>query len=70
MGRGWRGGGGCNGILLKGDFRLEYEYEFEHEYDFPNRERILKIMKWYTNVAPKAFSSTDQRRGEATALGT
>ena len=55
---------------ILGDFRLEYEYEIENEYDFSNRERILKIITWHTNVAPKAFTSTDQQQGEAMALGT
>ena len=56
--------------LILGDFRFEYEYEIAYEYDFSNLERILKIITWHTNIAPKAFTLTDQQQGEATALGT
>ena len=52
------------------NFRLEYEDKIEYEYDFSNRERILKVIEWHTNIVPKAFTSTDQQQGEATALGT
>ena len=56
--------------MIRGDLRFEYEYEFDCEYDFSNPEYILKIITKHTNPVPKAFTSTDQPQGEATALGT
>ena len=56
--------------LILGDFRFEYEYEIDYECDFSNPQRILKIIKKYTNIVPKAFTPTDQQQGEARALGT
>ena len=53
-----------------GDIRLECEYEIDFEYYFSNRERILKIITYHTNIFPKAFTSTDQQQGEATTLRT
>ena len=54
--------GGIRGL------RLEYEYEIEYgqyEYNFSNRERILKIIKWHSNIVPnKAFTSTGQQQGD------